>query len=590
MPERTPKSSARLGPAWIAILYAAISVIWIATSDRLLGTLPIEDVSRWQTFKGTLFVVFTAVLLYLTISRLVRSVRDAERRLAETDRLYATVIENTGEGVCQVDANSKIVFVNGQLAQLLGYSKAELIGRPFYDMIAPADRELLNQKFKNRSEGKSERYDLRLLTREAREIPMLVSGAPTYDGDGRYIGSLAMLLNLTEQKKLESELRHSQKLDAVGRFAGGIAHDFNNLLGIIIGYTSIVQSDMPAESPSRRSLQQVLNASDRASSLIKQLLAFSRKQTTSAELIDLNASVLAFSEVLPRVIGEDIELRMECATSPAPVTVGTGQIEQVLLNLASNARDAMPNGGRLVIQTLQLPVDKQMAQRESVQPGLYAVLRVSDTGTGMDAQMKALIFEPFFTTKPEGRGTGLGLSTVQSILRQNGGFIVVDSELGRGSTFTLYFSCADCQMEPAENKLGAFPVPSLRGNETILLVEDEDSLRNMTKLILESNGYNVIEARDGTQALRLSSAHAGTIDLLLTDIVMPGMTGLAVAEQLHRERPETKIAFMSGYADPEQLREVGPAEMIEKPTTPEGLLLRLRTIFDSKPKQDRRVG
>lgn len=589
MLERTPNSSARLGPAWIAILYAAVSILWIATSDRLLRSLPVNEISTWSTYKGSLFVLITALLLYMTIRRLVSSVRDAERRQAETDRLYTTLIENTGQGVIQLDADNNIQFVNKQLLDLLGYSAPGLLGKQSSEIIAPVDREMHKQKLESRKAGKCERYEIRLLTREAREIPVLVSGAPTFDADGRYVGALAMLLDLTEQKALENELRHSQKFDAVGRFAGGIAHDFNNLLGIIIGYTSIVQSDLKAESPLRRSLQQVLNAADRASSLIRQLLAFSRKQTPSPELVDLNASVMSFSEVLPRVIGEDVELTMNCAISSAPISIANGQIEQVLLNLASNARDAMPNGGRLVIDTFQVQLDPEAAKIESVQPGLYAVLRVSDTGSGMEHQVREHIFEPFFTTKEEGRGTGLGLSTVHGIVRQNGGFIHVQSEPGRGTTFTLYFSCTECSME-AQVRSEASPALALHGSETVLLVEDEDSLRNMTRLILESNGYKVLEARDGSWALRTSLDYSGKIDLLLTDIVMPGMTGLEVARQLRAERPDMKVAFMSGYADPEQVTQLGSDQMIEKPTTPEALLQRLRGIFGPASVDNRRIG
>ena len=570
------RSSIAAGPARIALAYAIVSMLWIAASDAILERLGVVHIALVQTLKGAFFVAVTGCLLYLMVNRLVRRAQRVEKLREESDRLYRALIESTTEGVCRIGSDDRITFHNRQFATMLGYDSA--VGMPMEHVVPPAARPLIRQKLAERRQGKPDRYDINLLTSDGREMPAMVSASPLFDENGKYVASFAVVIDISERKRLEEELRHSQKLDAVGRFAGGIAHDFNNLLGVIIGYASLLEKSLPRNSQGRNSAAEILNASNRATVLIRQLLAFSRKEVAVPELLDLCATVKDFSSVLPRVIGEDIKLVVSCAAQPLPVRVGTGHIEQIMMNLAANARDAMPNGGILRVETSQSAVEEKTAAAHSAKPGWYARLRVADSGTGIDANIKNRIFEPFFTTKPAGHGTGLGLSTVYGIVRQNGGFIEVESELGVGTAFDIYFPVLDSDVPAAEPRQEAAP-GDVSGSETVLLVEDESGLRTLTKMILESHGYTVLEAGNADEALNISRT-SGCIDLLLTDMVMPGLSGAELADLVRRERPSTKIAFMSGYAEPAQLQTVPSSYVIEKPVTPENLLIRLRTILN----------
>ncbi len=383
------------------------------------------------------------------------------------------------------------------------------------------------------------------------------------------------------------QLRQGQKMEAIGRLAGGIAHDFNNLLGVIIGYSDFVSEQIGAGSTLTNAVEQIKKAGDRASTLTRQLLAFSRQQVLETKVLNLSTIVADMVKMLPPLLGEDIELQTSLAPALGPVTADQGQIEQVIMNLAVNARDAMPGGGRLTIETRNSRLDEEFALRHRPAiPGEYVMLVVSDTGSGMDAQTQAHIFEPFFTTKEQGRGTGLGLATVYGFVKQSGGYVWVQSEPGVGSTFTIYLPQVGEALPRVHTNDGAAALA--RGAETILLVEDEESLRTLTRGQLEDNGYTVLEASCGSEAIRIARQHRGPIHLLLTDVVMPGMNGRAVAESLTASRPETRVVYMSGYTGFSDYGLMNlDAVIIQKPFARRVLLQRLREVIalEEKPQE-----
>src|SRR3989449_551704 len=380
-----------------------------------------------------------------------------------------------------------------------------------------------------------------------------------------------------------AQLRQSQKMEAVGQLAGGIAHDFNNLLTVINGYSELMLLSLPVEHPHSATFEQIRQAGDKASRLIRQLMAFSRQQVLQPKVLDLNAVVANIDTMLQRVIGEDIDLLTILSPGLASVKADPGQLEQVLMNLVVNGRDAMPAGGRLTIETADVVLDTDYARRHvGVNPGRYVMLAVSDNGGGMDAETQARIFEPFFTTKELGKGTGLGLSTVYGIVKQSGGNIWVYSEPERGTTFRIYLPRIEAAAEAVEPGKGREPLP--RGSETILLVEDEAGVRTLAKTILQAHGYTVLDAAQGKDAFLLSGQHEGLIHLMVTDMVMPEMSGPEVAERLKPLRPNMKVLFMSGFTDKAIVHngELDPGmAFLQKPFTPQTLTRKVREVLDS---------
>jgi two-component system, cell cycle sensor histidine kinase and response regulator CckA len=378
----------------------------------------------------------------------------------------------------------------------------------------------------------------------------------------------------TELKRLEEELRQAQKMEAVGRLAGGIAHDFNNLLTVITGYSDLLLLSGELSISGRDMLQQIKKAGDRAAALTRQLLAFSRRQMLVPEVIDLNSLVTSLSQMLRRVIGEDIELVLRLEPKLAPVTADPGQVQQVIMNLVVNARDAMPRGGRLTIQTANVAWDDDLRQRHAaVKPGPFALLSVTDTGSGISPKVKEHLFEPFFTTKGVGKGTGLGLSTVYGIVKQSNGLVEVISEPGQGACFRIYLPQA--QVTPKRRSLEKVRIKPTSAKGTILVVEDEDQVRAMTCTLLQKAGYTILEGRNGPHAIEASEKHGGPIHLLLTDVVMPKMNGRSLYQKLSARRPEMKVLFVSGYTDSALFRHGmtdSPAAILLKPFTPEALL------------------
>jgi nitrogen-specific signal transduction histidine kinase/CheY-like chemotaxis protein len=389
--------------------------------------------------------------------------------------------------------------------------------------------------------------------------------------------------DVTELKRLEEQFRQAQKMEAVGRLAGGVAHDFNNLLTGIIGYSEMVFRGLRADDPGRELLTEILKLGERATNLTRQLLAFSRKQVLQPQVVSLNALLIELRMLLGRLIGEDIELVLKPGPELGLAKVDPGQFEQAVINLAVNARDAMPQGGRLVIETRDADLDEgHAAGLPEVRPGRYVLVSVSDTGQGMDEATRARIFEPFFTTKGPGKGTGLGLAMVYGFVKQSGGHVEVASEPGRGATFNVYLPRAEETVPWARSAQGLLTVP--QGTETVLVVEDEDAVRNLARLTLQSNGYTVLEARDGYEAVWVAQQHPGPIHILVTDLVMPRMSGRQLADLLARARPQTRILFMSGHTDETVLRH-GVVEasvaFLQKPFRPTDLARKVREVLDA---------
>jgi signal transduction histidine kinase len=424
---------------------------------------------------------------------------------------------------------------------------------------------------------------IRCRRQDGTAITVSFSGAPLCDAGGTVFGSMSILMDLTEQQALEEQLRQAQKMEAVGQLAGGVAHDFNNLLTIISGYSELLLLAPNETDKTQGFLEQIHKAGEQAATLTRQLLAFGRKQMIQVKELDLNAIVRDLGKMLCRLIGEDIEMVFTLSPQLGRVKADPGQIEQILLNLAANARDAMPNGGKMTIATAEFdrqnPGDRCPVELSC---GRYVMLSVSDTGCGMDESTIARIFEPFFTTKEMGKGTGLGLATVYGIVKQSNGHIDVESKLGKGTTFRAYLPLSDA-LDPVLTEGQNLP-PALSGKETVLLVEDENEVRKLIDQALKLSGYKVFAARSGHEALQFCESHREKIDLLVTDVIMPKMNGRQLAEQAISFQANLKVLYISGYTDKilDGQGVLGPrAAFLQKPISPRALALKVREVLDS---------
>jgi len=466
---------------------------------------------------------------------------------------------------------------------MFGYSAEEMIGTPVVDLYPGGLEEARSVKRRLDQEGLLRNYESGFLAKDGRRVEVSASISVLRDASGAAVGTLGLLKDIAERRQLEEQLRQSQKMDAIGRLAGGIAHDFNNLLTVIAGRAQMILSRLRPEEPIYRDATLVRTTADRAAALTQQLLAFSRKQVLQPQVLDLNAVMTAMEPMLSRLIGEDVELAVVPAADLGRVKADPGQIEQVIVNLVVNSRDAMPQGGRLTVETANVELDEAYARRHvSVPPGQYVMLAVSDTGAGMDEATRSRVFEPFFTTKEPGKGTGLGLATVYGIVKQSGGDIRLYSEVGAGTTFKIYLPRVAETVSPPDP--AAAPTATVpRGDETVLLVEDEPEVRDLAREILEGSGYTVLQACDAQDAVFMAERHAGPIHLLLTDVIMPRQSGRALVERLRPLRPEMQVLYMSGYTNEAIVRHgvLDPdTQFIQKPFSPAGLGHKVRAAID----------
>ena len=505
------------------------------------------------------------------------------KQVEENLRQVAAAVESSHDAIISENLDGTILTWNLGAERMYGYSCGEVLGKSLGRVVVPRDRqaEFEDIRGKVKSGQKVEQFETIGLKKDGQQIPVSLTVSPIRDARGRVVGASVIARDITETRRMEEMFRQAQKMEAVGRLAGGVAHDFNNLLGVIIGYGEIVVDSLKEGDPRRAKVEQIKKAGHRAAGLTRQLLAFSRQQVLEPRVLNLNAIVTDVQKMLQRLIGEDVELITIPAPNLAPVKADQGQIEQVIMNLAVNSRDAMPEGGTLTVETANVEFDERNAlSHPELTAGLFVMLRVTDTGTGMDAETQKHIFEPFFTTKEQGKGTGLGLATVYGVVKQSGGYISVQSEPGQGTTFRIYLPQVQASVETEQTLVGSNKVPY--GTETILLVEDEESLRKLTCDVLVQSHYIVLEARDGLEALQIARQHTGPIHLLLTDVVMPRMNGPALAKQLAVQNPQMKVLYMSGYTGSSaslQILADAQSQFLQKPFTPATLCWKLREVL-----------
>ncbi len=579
----------RFRPVWPHPEITSAISIPMQVANKVVGTLNINAVNRPRPFTlaqmKVLMILASTAAAALESASLYTQVRRAEEN-------YRSIFENAVEGIFQSTPDRRVITANPSMARILGYDSPQELIASFNDdgaelYVDPAAAEEVTRTLE--AEGIVQGYEFEGYRKDGEKIWLSLNIRLIRDDNGNALFREGAIEDITEQKradterhKLEEQLRHSQKMEAIGQLAGGVAHDFNNLLTAINGYSSLALQRANPDSRTKTYLEEIRKAGDRAANLTRQLLAFGRKQMLKPVAMNLNEVVFDMSKMLRRLIGEDIKFDAKLDPQLRKIKADPGQIEQVLVNLVVNSRDAMPQGGALTIETKNFEVDQEYTSKLLALPaGGYVMLAVSDTGCGMDIETKARIFEPFFTTKDKGRGTGLGLSTVYGIVKQSGGNIWVYSEPNRGTTVKVYLPHFDGDEEPAERPSVETAAP--RGTETILLVEDEDVVRGLARQILEQAGYNVLDAGSGQEALRLGREHNEPIHLLLTDVVMPETSGREIAQRLTSMRPATCVLFMSGYTDDAIVHHGvldSNVEFIQKPFTPVALARKVREVLD----------
>ena len=511
----------------------------------------------------------------------MRDITQRKQAEHERDRLW----NHSPDPLCIAGFDGMLKQVNPAWTRILGWSPEELLGRGWIDLVHPDDREaayaaeqmLLRGEvlsgFEDRFRCKSGEY--RWFSWNAIPLPEQQT-------------ICAFVRDVTRERQLDEQFRQAQKMEAIGRLAGGIAHDFNNLLTVINGYSSLLLRETSDDDARRKSLEVMHHAGQRAATLTSQLLAFSRKAIVDPQVLDLNHVVESIVGMLERMIGEDVQLKLELAPDISHVAFDPGQLEQVLMNLAVNARDAMPDGGILKISTREIQSPSNApGEPTNLQPGRYVQLIVADDGLGMSDDVMAQIFEPFFTTKGVGIGTGLGLATVYGAVQQAGGVIAVESQPNRGTTFRIWLPAEDRPIAKPEDKRTA-TVAS--GKETVLVVEDEQDVRGLVRFVLDMQGYRVLEAASGTEAVRVAAEFQGPIHLLLTDLVMSDFSGRELAECIRKSRPDIVVLYMSGYTEDEIVRrgvQDSRSEFLQKPFSPDALALKVHQVLDAGPSDDR---
>jgi two-component system cell cycle sensor histidine kinase/response regulator CckA len=532
---------------------------------------------------GFLPAPYDPMRLVSQVAQLIERKR-ADHAINQSEERYRDIVENALDMIYSHDLSGKYLTVNGAVERITGYTPEESLAMNMTDTIAPGYVEKAQEMIRRKLAGeKITAYGLEIIAKDGRRVAVEVNTRLVYQ-DGEVIAVQGIARDVTERRQIEEQLRQAQKMEAIGQLAGGIAHDFNNLLTVITGYSELSLRRLPAEDHLRRHILEIKKAGNRATSLTRQLLAFSRKQVLKPHILGLNSVVANMEEMVRRLIGEHIELRTALAADLGNVRADPGQIEQVIMNLVVNARDAMPHGGNLIIETKDVMLGEGYTKQHiSVRPGPYVMIAISDTGDGMDQETQAHIFEPFFTTKESGKGTGLGLSTVYGIVKQSGGNVWVYSEVGRGTTFKIYLPLVEEKAEAYQSKPRVDEM--LFGRETVLVAEDDERVRELVCQVLTVYGYQVLQAPDGAAALDLANRHLGKIDLLLTDVVMARMSGRELAEQLEQVRPGVPVLYMSGYTDESIVHHgvlVPETPFLQKPFAPDALARKVKQVLEGR--------
>ena len=569
----------RFGPRGATLLTLTVALLAVAYTawgggPFVMHSIPSTDVAL-LIYVGVLAI--TGLFMSPAVARRLK----AESALREAHGHLQAVINSSPLAIYTVGAEGDVRSWNPAAEMLYGWSADEVIGSPL--QMIKRDGALEKDLRARVLRGETLRgIEATAHKKDGASVTVSLAVAPLHDAGGRVNGTMHIAADLTEMRRLEVQYRQAQKMEAVGRLAGGIAHDFNNLLTAIIGTTGLLLENRGTDPRTRVDVEEIEKAAKRAAGLTRQLLVFSRQQVLEPRILDVNVVIGDLQLMLDRIIGEDVELDTQLASEVGTVQADPGQLQQAIVNLVVNARDAMPNGGRVTIETADVDLDpRQLEAHTLTQPGPYVLLAVHDTGVGMDAATKARLFEPFFTTKEPGKGTGLGLATVYSIVKQSGGYIWAYSELGQGTTFKIYLPrVAGTPMNLVEQTPATLAV----GSETVLVVEDQAEVRGLTTRILEARGYTVLAAENGGAAIQLAGRYVERIDLLLTDVVMPGMNGRELAVQLTALRRDLKVLFVSGYTG-EAIRQHGLLELdaafLQKPFTPDALARKVRDVLDA---------
>jgi len=519
----------------------------------------------------------------LGISQDVTERKRAERALRESQQLLQAIIDNSTAVIYVKDLQGSYLMVNRRYEEIFHLTREAVLGKTDHDVFSQEAADAFRAMDQRVVAAGTALTEEEVAPHDDGPHTYISVKCPLWDNAGKPYAVFGISTDITERKRLEQQLLQSQRMEAVGRLAGGVAHDFNNLLTVIIGESELMLASLAPNDPLRAQIEAIDSSAQRAADLTRQLLAFSRKQVLQPKVLDLNTIVTDLGKMLRRLIGEDVELINRLSSNLGRVKADPGQIEQIIVNLAINARDAMPRGGTLTIETNNTKLDDQYAsQHPEVRPGDQVMLAVSDTGTGMDREMQSRIFEPFFTTKERGKGTGLGLATVYGVVKQSEGHIWVYSEPGRGTTFKVYLPKVE---EPAEvTRRSAGRSSSAGGSETVLVVEDDDGVRGVVRQVMSSAGYTVMECKNAEQALSMSGSYSGHIHLMVTDVIMPGASGRELAQKITALRPGIRVLYMSGYTDNAIVHhgvlDEGVA-FIEKPFTPDRLLHKVREVLNT---------
>lgn len=555
--------------------------VWL--QEKLAGVVFIEHIGprrQWR-LEEEAFASSIADLVSLALSTYQQ--KQTECALRKSEERYRELFENANDIIYTLDLERRFTSINRRAEELTGYTCAEAIGRTYDAILTPEARRSLGAPLLTKLRGEATTvYETEIFCKDGRRLALEINSRLIYEG-GKPVGVQGIARDISERQHLKEQLRQSQKLETIGQLADVVAHDFNNLLTAILGYSQLLLRRLDPNSPLRREVQEIEKAGQRAAALTNQLLAFSRRQVFQPHLLNLNTVIIDLERLLQRVIGEDIALTTQLDPNLGLICSDPSHLEQVIMNLVVNSRDAMPKGGNLTLETVNVHLDPTMIScHPEAKAGDYILLAVRDTGVGMDKQIQSRIFEPFFTTKEPGKGTGLGLSTVYGIVKQSDGWVDVQSEPGCGAQFRIYLPRVYEAASPAQPQPPQ--VYEFSGSETVLLIEDDVAVRELVHRMLQLNGYTVLAASDAKQALAICQEYPGPIALMLTDVVMPQINGPELAQQVRLVRPAIKILYMSGYGDGRLAPTLGPdgrAPLVEKPFTPDVLMRRLRELLDS---------